>query len=69
MSTHQHTTLDADLSHSDIDRLQTWKADLLKEFNPDECDTNQITNRGKTTIVTNYTIHEHQPKEAKGAKE
>ena len=38
------------------------------EFNPDKCEIIQITNRRKKKIVTNYSIHEHQLKEVKGAK-
>ena len=52
----------------DIDKLQTWQAEWLTEFNPDKCDVIRITNRRKTKIVTNDSIHEHQLKEVKGAK-
>ena len=38
------------------------------EFNPDKCEIIRITNRRKKKIVTNYSIHEHQLKEVKGAK-
>ena len=44
----------------DIDKLQTWEADWLMEFNPDKCEIIRITNRRKKKIVTNYSIHEHQ---------
>ncbi len=38
------------------------------ELNPAKCEVIRITNRKKTKIVTNYSIHEHQLKEVKGAK-
>ena len=38
------------------------------EFNPDKCEVIRTTNRRKKKIVTNYSIHEHQLKEVKGAK-
>ena len=38
------------------------------EFNPDKSEIIRITNRRKKKIVTNYSIHEHQLKEVKGAK-
>ena len=69
ISQHQHnTTHDAETLQEDIDKLQTWDADWLMEFNPDKCEIIRITNRRKKKIVTNYSIHEHQLKEVKGAK-
>ena len=38
------------------------------EINPDKCEVIRITNRKKKKIVTNYSTHEHQLKEVKGAK-
>ena len=63
-----NTTHDAETLQEDIDKLQTWEADWLMEFNPDKCEIIRITNRRKTKIVTNYSIHEHQLKEVKGVK-
>ena len=59
-----NTTHDAETLQEDIDKLQTWEADWLMKFNPDKC---EIIRR-KKKIVTNYSIHEHQLKEVKGAK-
>ena len=61
-----NTTHDAETLQEDIDKLQTWEADWLMEFNPDKCEVMRNTKRRK--IVTNYSIHEHQLKEVKGAK-
>ena len=63
-----NTTHDAETLQEDIDKLQTWEADWLMEFNPDKCEITRITNRRKQKIVTNYSIHEHQLKDVKGAK-
>ena len=63
-----NTTHDAETLQEDIDKLQTWEADWLMEYNPDTCEIIRITNRRKKKIVTNYSIHEHQLKEVKGAK-
>ena len=63
-----NTTHDAETLQEDIDKLQTWEAAWLMEFNPDKCEIIRITNRRKKKIVTNYSIHEHQLKEVKGAK-
>ena len=63
-----NTTHDADTLQEDIDKLQTWEADWLMEFNPDKCEIIRITNGKKKKIVTNYSIHEHQLKGVKGAK-
>ena len=63
-----NTTHDAETLQEDIDKLQTWEADWLMEFNPDKCEIIRITNRRKKKIVTNYSIHEHQLNEVKGAK-
>ena len=63
-----NTTHDAETLQEDIEKLQTWEVDWLMEFNPDKCEIIRITNRRKKKIVTNYSIHEHQLKEVKGAK-
>ena len=63
-----NTTHDAETLQEDIDKLQTWEATWLMEFNPDKCEIIRITNRRKTIFFTNYSIHEHQLKEVKAAK-
>ena len=39
------------------DRQQTREEDWLMEPNPAKCEVIRITNRKKTKIVTNYSIH------------
>ena len=62
------TSHDAETLQEDLDKLQTWEANWLMEFNPDKCEIIRITNRRKKNIVTNYSIHDHQRNEVKGAK-
>ena len=62
------TTHDPETLQEDIDKLQTWEAAWLMAFNPDKCEIIRIINRRKKKIVTNYSIHEQQLKEVKGAK-
>ena len=63
-----NTTNDSDTLQDDIDRLKTWEADWLMEYNPAKCEVIRNTNRRKNIIVTNYSTHGHQLKEVKGAK-
>ena len=63
-----NATHDIDTLQEDIDKLQTCEADWLMEFNSDKCVVIRVTNRRKKKFVTNYSIHEHQLKEVKGAK-